>query len=329
MRLMCSATDNQVVKQPRKCLEIVHKCSLCLWRKKGLCVTCQNKMSGTSYQTILFNTSKAAIQVSVGVKFIISSQNLDVVDVSIMAFYIPATNSWGAFQVESSSFTNTAVLKEYLYATAEALDSDEIYRYNPENGCCNDLKKPATNLCYICFVTDEKYIYLIGGKSHYLRGTALSTTYRCDPSADDHGWEEVAPINQARYNAFGAAMNDKVYIAGGCQGQEALKTCEVYNPLTDEWQLMPSLKVPRMSASMVCHKGRLYALGGVIPSSGRLSRVLSVETFDSEQNEWRKKSVIPVDCFETSEEKKQMNKFKACLAKLSKVMIVKLEPLKK
>ena len=201
------------------------------------------------------------------------------------------------------------------------------HRYNPENGNCNDLKKPPTNLFDICVVTDEKYIYLIGGRLLYYIGTSLSTTYRCDPSADDHEWEEVAPINQARYNAFGAAMNGKVYIAGGRHSQAAaLNTCEAYNPLTNEWQLMPSLKVPRMSASMVCHEGTLYVLGGVMPSSpGRYSRVLCIETFDSEQNKWRKRSVIPVDCFETSEEEKQT----ACSARLSKELIAKLEPLKK
>ena len=328
MRLMYSATDNQVVKQPRKCLKLCITAVFVCGGRRALCyLPEQNEWYKLSNNPFQHKQSSNPSQCRG--KIYVSSQDLDVLDVSIMEFYIPATNSWGAFQVESSSFTNTAVLKEYLYATAEVQDRVEIYRYIPENGFCNDIKKPPTNLCYICFVTDEKFIYLVGGKSHYLRGTALSTTYRCDPSADNNEWEEVAPINQARYNAFGAAMNDKVYIAGGCQGQEALKTCEVYNPLTNEWQLMPSLKVPRMSASMVCHKGRLYVLGGVIPSSDRLSRVLSVETFDSEQNEWRKKSVIPVDCFETSEEKKQMNKFKGCLAKLSKVMIVKLEPLKK
>ena len=173
-------------------------------------------------------------------------------------------------------------------------------------------------------MTEEKYIYLIGGKSEYFGGTSLSTTYRFDPSADDHEWEEVAPINQARYYAFGAAMNGKVYIAGGRQRQAVALSNEVYNPLTNEWQLMPSLKVPRMSASMVCHEGRLYVLGGV----GK-SRVLSVETFDSEQNEWRERSVIPVDCFETSEEEQQTNEFKACSARLVKEVIAKLEPLKK
>ena len=266
-------------------------------------------------------------------KIYISIQDLhvDVLDAPyLMAFYIPSTNPWGSFQVGSSSFQNTAVVKEYLYTTKQTLAKIEIYRYNPENGCCNGLKGPPISLFDSCVVTDEKYIYLIGGKSECFGGTSLSTTYRFDASADEHEWEEVAPINQARYNAFGAALNGKVYIGGGLQRQAvALGTCEVYNPLTNEWQLMPSLKVPRMSASMVSHEGRLYVLGGVVPSTLRSSRALLVEIFDSEQNEWRGQSVIPGDCFETSEEEKQRNVFKACSARLSKEVIAKLEPLEK
>jgi len=87
-----------------------------------------------------------------------------------------------------------------------------------------------------------------------------------------------------------------------------------------------------MSASMVCHEGRLYVLGGnftQIPSTGRLPWVLSVEIFDCEQNGWKEKSVIPVDHFETisEEEKKNTCIFKACSARLFKGVIDKLEPL--
>ena len=329
MRLMCSATDEQVVQQPRKCLELQHMNAIFVCG--GSSTLCYLPEQNEWYK--LANKPFQPMQISnpsqYRDKIYISSVN---VHVSLMEFYIPSTNCWGAFQVESFSFNKTAVLKDYLYATAEAWDGEgslEIYRYNPENGCCKDLKKPPTNLFDSCVVTDVKYIYLIGGKSeYYFGGTSLSTTYRFDPSADDHEWEEVAPINQARYNAFGAAMNGKVYIAGGRVSQRravALDTCEVYNPLTNEWQLMPSLKVPRMSASMVCHEGRLYVLGGV---DINWSRVLSVETLDSERNEWRERSVIPVDCFETTEKEKQKNKFRACSARLSKEVIVKLEPLK-
>ena len=54
---------------------------------------------------------------------------------------------------------------------------------------------------------------------------------------------------------------------------------------------MPSLNVPRYSASMVCFKGTLYVVGGMksVSEYGELS----VEMFDSGVNEWRMKSTIP------------------------------------
>ena len=240
-----------------------------------------------------------------------------------MEYYRPSDNSWGAFQV-SKAFTSTAVLKGYLYTTEERYRTFEIYRYDPEKDCCSPVKKLRTDLFNSCVVTDhdEQYIYLIGGSTSSVLGTPVSTTYRCDPSAD-HEWEEVAPINQARCNACGAAMNGQVYIAGGRQGKVSFNTCEVYNPLTNEWQLMPRLKVPGMSASMVCYEERLYVLGGFNNSS----RVLSAEIFCSDQSKWKEISVIPVDRFETSEEENSKQKFKACSARLCKVVIDKLEPL--
>ena len=50
-----------------------------------------------------------------------------------------------------------------------------------------------------------------------------------------NSWKEVAPMNEARHDAFGAALNGKIYVAGGLQLQEnmrsfkVLESCEVYN----------------------------------------------------------------------------------------------------
>ena len=165
MRLMCSATDYQVVQQPRNCLELCMNAVFVCGRRRALCyLPEQNEWYKLSNKP--FQHKQRSNPSQYRDKIYIFSHNLDVLDVPYaMAFYIPVTNSWGAFQVESSSFTNTAVLKEYLYATAKANwpDSDRICRYNPENGCCIDLKKPPTDLFDSFVVTDEKYIYLIGG----------------------------------------------------------------------------------------------------------------------------------------------------------------------
>lgn len=82
-------------------------------------------------------------------------------------------------------------------------------------------------------------------------------------------------MNEAREDAFGATMNGKIYVAVG-------KTCEVYNPSTNEWQLITTaLNVPRHSASMVCFQGSLFVLKGLKDDE---SRELSVEMFDPEAN---------------------------------------------
>ena len=327
MRLTVSATDEQVARQPRKCLKMHTEAIFVCGGRRSLCYFPKQNV-WYKLSDMLFQPDFRSNPSQCKGKVYIPCQGSDQLSgTSLMECYTPSANSWGAFQV-SKAFTSIAVLKGHLYATEERFGMFGIYKYDAEKDCCNQLKKPHADLFDSCVVTDEQYIYLIGGSTlsrpWRREFPPKSTTYRCDPSTD-HEWEEVAPINEARYSAFGAAMNDKVYIAGGRQDQAVtLGTCEVYNPLTNEWQLMPSLNVPRMSASMVCHEGRLYVLGGVNNSS----RVLSVEIFNSEQSKWKEKSVIPVNCFETTEEEKPKNKFKACSARLCKEVIDTFEPLK-
>ena len=88
---------------------------------------------------------------------------------------------------------------------------------------------------------------------------------------------------------------------------------------------------------MVHHDGSLYVLGGFnlvhhprARNRWSESGALSVEIFHSDQNEWKKKTVIPTDCIKVSEEEnKEKNIFKACFVRLSKGVINELKPLKR
>ena len=88
----------------------------------------------------------------------------------------------------------------------------------------------------------------------------------------------------------------------------------MYDPLTDEWQVMPSLNVPRHSSSMVCYEEALYVVGGM---KKKQYRELSVEMFDFKTNKWKKKSTILV-AHEIEEERKQNWHYKACSAAVHK-----------
>ena len=127
-------------------------------------------------------------------------------------------------------------------------------------------------------------------------------------------------------------MNGQVYIAGGMtnRGNQVLSSCEMYSPLSNEWQLIACLNSPRCNASMVYLEGKLYVLGGRCSSRNPVilfSRVLTIEELDSESRAWTVKSVVPVDKFETLEETKNKREYKACFASFSKGVIDDLQPL--
>jgi len=325
MKLMLNVTDGQ----PRKCLEKHTDAIFVCGGWKSLCYfPHQNvwyRLAGT-----LFDHNNHCLAQYRSKIYIVGGQAPKLGESEVMEFYVPSTNSWGTIPRHGSvpNFHCCTVLKGVLYASAQKRFFDTsaiIYRYDTELNNWDKMKD--TPLKYPCLVTNGQHLYIIGGR---LGKKNVLTTRRFEPS--NNKWEKVADINEARWNAFGSAMNGKIFIAGGQQSlKQIISSCEVYDPSTDEWQLMPSLKKPRFGASMVCCKGTLYVVGGTVyqqEDHGFFSRGLTVEEFDSERNEWTEKSAIPVKRFETAEEQEKKNTFNACFARLYKQVIENLDPLK-
>ena len=187
-----------------------------------------------------------------------------------------------------------------------------VYHYDPvRSEWKNFVDDEKLQLLGACGVTDGCHLYVIGGReSDNWPALPIGSTkvVRIDP--EDGNCEEVAAMNEARHDAFGAAMNGKIYVGGGRRKIRTLRTCEMYDPLTDEWQVMPSLNVPCHSSSMVCYEEALYVVGGMKKKRDRES---SVEMFDFKTNEWKKKSTIPV-ADEIEEERKEKWHYEACSA---------------
>ena len=328
MKLMQTATDGQVNQQPRKCLEAHLNGIFVCGGRKALCYFPQKNMWYQLADKLFDEQGCSPTQYKGNIYVPRNLCNMGRETQWAMQYYIPTGNSWGAVQSHTnlSSLTSCTVCKGYLYAIClNTFYEGKIFRYDAEANCWNKVLDPPKKQWYSCIVTDEQYLYIIGGT---LLNDAIATTTRFD--FNNSKWEEVADLNCPRKSAFGATMKGKVYIAGGRHGlRDSLSSCEVYTPATNEWQLMPSLKVPRRNANMVWCEGKLYVLGGETAEGQRerFSRLLTVEEFDSERNEWVQKSVIPANSFETKEEKEKGNRFQACFARLCKKVIDKLPPL--
>ena len=322
-----SLSGNSCITLPRKCLEVHQDGIFVCGGKKALCYFPHENKWYHFVDMTLEHQHHAPIQYRDRV-YIFSKQEVVPGQLQVAEYYIPSTNSWGAIRTKfryDEQFSSVLVLNGdmtlYVLTNTETAPENTIYTYHPDKNKWEIYGDRPLSRWGACGVSDGRHIFIMGGsKNENKEINGITKVEKLDPSEDS--WEEVAAMNEARHYGFGAAMNGKIYVAGGLQknGQicSVLKTSEVYNPSTDEWQVIPSLTVPRYSASMVCFMGALYVIGGM--KERWKSRELSIEMFDSDANEWKEKSTIPVNR-ETQEEVRKKIHYKACFAMIHKEVL--------
>jgi len=146
----------------------------------------------------------------------------------------------------------------------------------------------------------DNRMMIIGGYTE--KGIAEGLLASCDvydPIA--RRWEEpstAAPLLRARWGHGCAVLRGKVYVVGGCSLQdgaqpreafmETLKSCEVYDPVTNSWSVSGALQIARSGSRVVTLAGDRYlaAIGGCDDVFGRAETQATVELFDAETGEW-------------------------------------------
>ena len=310
-------------KAPRKCLE---RCADVIFVCSGRTALCYAPQNDIWYQLpdMLFEHQNHAVVQYRDKVCIFGGQRVASEEPQVIEYFLSSTNSWGTVERrhENDNFSCLSVLAGYIYA----LDSFyfAVLLYKLDDNVCEAVAHPPTIRFGACLVSDKRHLYLVGGGGVVFQGS--QTVERFDPILAT--WEEVAAMNVARWSAFGATMNGKIYVAGGINENEGhltiLKSCEVYDPSTDEWQVISNLKVCRQAASMVCVQEALYVVGG-FKDIQKSSRELSVEVFHLGACEWKSKSTIPTN-FENEnpgDRKKEIH-HKACHAVIHKSLLEKL-----
>ena len=235
--------------------------------------------------------------------------------------YDPVFNGWSSFPFGIIKDEVTVIggelfsIYETFFFDLESTTKTVIGKFQVET--CSWQKLHSSSQCYrkdSCVIGSDNFLYLLGGTSpHTSQHVAKADRF----DITEKKWEEITDMQQARGGAFGVASQEKIFVAGG-EDEEGtvLKTCEVYNVSTNEWQLIADLNVYRTHGSMVCLGGTLYVLGGFDQTKKNPEH--SVECYDK-QGKWIVKTTIPV-----KEDWKNKKAFKGCVLKFSKGVLNKL-----
>ncbi|XP_068729468.1 kelch-like protein 3 isoform X2 [Montipora capricornis] len=277
-------------KPPRKCLERYTDVIFVCGGRTALCYAPQDDI-WYHFPDMLFEHQDHAVVQYRDKVCIFGGQSVGPGKSRVIEYFLSSTNSWGTVEGRHGwdNCSCLSVLDGCIYALSTfSIFKDAIILYKLDENVCEAVADPPTLRYHgACLVSDKRHLYLVGG-SDVDSYQAVKTVERFDPILAT--WEEVAAMNEARYNAFGAAMNGKVYIAGGTseneEGCTILKSCEVYDPSTDEWQVMSNLTVCRQAANMVCIQEALYVVGG-FKGIQKSSRELSVEVFQLGGCDWK------------------------------------------
>lgn len=127
----------------------------------------------------------------------------------------------------------------------EVAEVKTVQRYDVEKqtwASVADMCEPRYELTAVNY--KDKCIFVFGGTDGSAHRECLKSVEKYDPQQDR--WSYVKSMHQPRSSAFTFVHNDKIFVIGGERGEDITPTdCEVYDPATDDWQVI-AIQVSKM-----------------------------------------------------------------------------------
>ena len=194
----------------------------------------------------------------------------------------PIKNMWTVMEGEASNTLHCSVtaFNEELYVIGGDEHLKRVDKYNPSLDEWKEFASMKTSRACHCAVVVENLIYVLGGRDN----SVCHKSIECFSASTNH-WTDRPSMNVARQFAGAAVSCGKIFIAGGYSDTDFRSlegSCEMFDPVQDQWSLVSSPVVPRAACAMVSLDNHLYLFGG----EDRAFKYDSVECYDVETDKW-------------------------------------------
>lgn len=154
-----------------------------------------------------------------------------------------------------------AAFENQVYAIGGETDqgvTGQVERYDPESGVWITLSAKPRPVVDASAAVIGGLIYVPGGRLNDDELTDILEVY--DPFRDR--WEERARLPLAVSAYALTAFEGRLYLFGGWDGRNELKTVYEYDPAQDAWKAMTAMPTARAYAGAAAAGGRIYVIGG-------------------------------------------------------------------
>ncbi|KAH8041448.1 hypothetical protein HPB51_015810 [Rhipicephalus microplus] len=204
------------------------------------------------------------------------------------------------------------VYHDYIYVVGgfevgndgRQLATTGCHRFSMSRSCWETMGSLRRARCHHGVAVVLGKVYAVGGQS--INDGFMDSVEVYDPDLDR--WSEVTPLCCARMAANAVEFRGQMYVVGGLMmvaGQKR-KVCIVpdtmcFNPMDDTWHHKASLPLPVCNCSLVAHRGRLLAVGGLVralaegsPSQQPMAPIADVLEYSVANDSWSRISIMPV-----------------------------------
>ncbi|XP_070573042.1 kelch-like protein 3 isoform X1 [Ptychodera flava] len=148
--------------------------------------------------------------------------------------------------------TRAAVIANRLFAVGGGI--------SVVNKCTTPEQSKSETESDICFSFPSLKKFKRETESYNVSYTSLNVVEAYDHRTGQ--WTEMAPLQTARRGHGLVAYDERLYCAGGYDGNKCLDSVECYEPRMNRWYSVASLQTPRHGVALGVVNGTLYAVGG-------------------------------------------------------------------
>ena len=179
-------------------------------------------------------------------------------------------------------------LNEELYVIGGDQHWNKVDKYDPNLDEWKVVASIKTARASHCAVAMGNLIYVLGGRHSNVCHRSVEFF---NPSANQ--WTDRPSMSFKRTFAGAAVYSGKIFVVGGysdvgCKTLEA--SCEMFDPVLDQWSLVSSPLVPRAACAMVSFDDHLYLFGG---EDAQWQKHDSVERYNVQNDTWELFSTMP------------------------------------
>ena len=185
-------------------------------------------------------------------------------------------------------FAATAVINNFVFVvggqTAMAGDgshaTNSAFRYNPRDGKWLQISSMTVPRTHFSLIGLDNCLVAVGGKNNRI---ALSTAERYNFATNE--WVPIPNLPNTLFSHAGCAFGNKVYISGGCPGEDFTDDVHCFDFDYGGWQIKCPMNQSRGYHTLVPFDNKIYACAGNTNAGDRRD-VLNTECYDIELDQW-------------------------------------------